>query len=388
LVCKKEVKVQKILTVMKFLVFRVKKEVDLLIGTGSGELLVNVDGKLLVHIDGAHEGAVLCISTSETGTGLVFTGGDDGVVRIWTHSLLPVNKFSMHSLTDPILVHSKQHSISNIQIYTCFSKKPLDSTLPKGAKLEPLVLAIGTTSGALVEVSLSNVMSSEQITLQFKVHFENHCLGTSLMAKTLFAIHPEFPVLASISDDKILKLWQFETMTCLFSKELDSLCKPCFIVFSPSGNLAIGMDNGVVLLLASKDSAWGSSSRVDLDLVVISTIRENNSAIICIKFSQDAEYLAVSYNNMKGLSRFQESSGVKTSGVDVSSSFVVLLQMQDTGNYKRISKISFPFGSIKDIASYPPRNECAACGIEFSDDSMFITLIHQKVTSSHLPGIF
>ena len=386
LICKKEVKIQKILTVMKYLVFKQKREVDLLLGTSAGELLINVDGQLLVHVEGAHEGAVLCISTSEACSGLIFTGGEDGIVRIWTHSLTPVNKFSIYSLSDSILAKSKSHNISNIQVYTCFSKKPLDSTLPKGAKLEPLVLGIGTTSGGLIEVSLNNVMSSEQITLQFKVHFENHCNNIQNITKTLFALHPEFPVIASIADDRMLKLWQYESMICLYSKELDNICKPCVLVFSPSGNLAVGMDNGVLLLLSCKDTAWGSSSRVDLDISVSATIRENNSAIVCIKFSQDAEYLAVSYNNVKGLSRFQESSGVKTSGSDVSTGFVILLQIQDNGVYKRLNKISFPFGSIKDIASYPPRNECAACNIEFSDDSMFIALIHCKVNANYLAG--
>lgn len=389
LVCKKEVKINKILTVMRYLVFKHRKEVDLLIGSASGELIVNVEGRLLVHIENAHEGAILCITTIDTGAmGLIFTGGEDSIIRIWTHALIPVNKFSLYSLTDPVLVKSKQHSISNIQVYTCLSKKPLDSTLPKGAKTDPLVLAIGTTSGALLEVSLSNILSSEQITLQFKIHFENHCNCNYPMTKTLFALHPEHPILGSIGEDKILKLWQYENFTCVFSKELDNLCKPCFIVFSPAGILAIGMDNGVVLLLASKDSAWGSSSRIDLDLQVVATIRENHSAIIFIRFSQDAEYLAISYNNIKGLSRFQESSGVKTGGSDVTNSFVVLFQLQDNGSYKKVCKIPFPFGSIKDIASYPPRNECAACYIEFSQDNMFILMIHQQVTANFLPGIF
>lgn len=389
LICKKEVKIAKILTVMRYLVFKNRKEVDLLIGTGGGELLVSVEGRLLVHVENAHDGAILCITTNDTEIiGLIFTGGEDGIVRIWTHALIPVNKFSIYSLSDPVLIKSKQSSISNIQVYTCFSKKPLDSTLPKGAKIDPLVLAIGTTSGALVEVSLSNILSSEQITLQFKVHFENHCNNTYPMTKTLFALHPEYSVLGSIAEDKVLKLWQYENFTCIYSKELDNLCKPCFITFSPAGVLAIGMDNGVVLLLACKDSAWGSSSRVDLELNVVATIRENHSAIICIKFSQDAEYFAVSYNNIKGLSRFQESSGVKTGGGDVTNGFVVIFQAQDNGAYKKLCKVPFPFGNIKDIASYPPRNECAACFIEFSDDNMFISMIHQQVTPSFLPGIF
>lgn len=388
--CKSEVKLQKILTVMKFLTFKQRKEIDLLIGTSQGELLISVESRLLVHVEAAHEGAVLCISTTEfQGLSLIFTGGEDGYVRIWTHALMPVNKFHISSITDSILVLSKPHQIANIQVYTCFAKKPFDSTLPKGAKQEPLVLSIGTEGGALLEVSLTNISSSEQITLQYKVYFESHCEGVEKMRKSFFALHPDIEIMASIGEDRILRIWQYDTYMCIASKELDNAAKPCAIQFSCSGVLAVGMDNGVVLFLSSRDNMWGFGAKSEFDMSVNFTIRESNAAVLCVVFSRDAEYLAISYDNVKGISRFGESSGLKTGGADMTTGFVVLYILQENGTYKKVHRVSLPFGNIKDIASYPPRNECAVTAIEFSDDNLYVALFHQKVNSKeHIPGIF
>ena len=118
---------------------------------------------------------------------------------------MPLNKFHINSITDSVIT-SKKHQVSNIQVYVCYAKRPLDKTLPKGAKTDPLVLAISTLGGSLIEVSLTNLLKAEEITLQYKVHFENHCNGTQPMTKELFSLHPSITILASISQDKTLKI--------------------------------------------------------------------------------------------------------------------------------------------------------------------------------------
>ena len=81
--CKLEIKTKKVLTVMKYLEFKQRKETDLLIGTDKGQLIIWVEGRLLVNIDNAHEGSILCISITEyQGMGLVFTGGEDGLIKL------------------------------------------------------------------------------------------------------------------------------------------------------------------------------------------------------------------------------------------------------------------------------------------------------------------
>ena len=386
--CKLEVKLPKVLTVMRYLAFKQRKEVDLLIGTNQGELIISVEGKLLVHVNNAHEGAVLSIATTEyLGSGLVFTGGEDGAIRIWTHALIPVNRFHINSITDPIITPSKVHQITNIQVYICAAAKPLDSTLPNGARTEPLVLALGTSGGALMEVSLTNLNSSEEITLQYKVYVESHCNGSDRIVKELFALHHEFPILASISDDKVLKVWDYESHFCLASKELDPGTTPCAIEFSAGGLLAIGMENGVVIVLSSKDPAWGYQQKAHLHLTPVFSVRESNAAVIKMVFSRDAEYLAVSYNNFKGVSRFGEKNRVKSGGIDITTGFVALFQHDDDNVYTLSMKISLPFGDIKDIGSYPARAECAVSTMEFSEDNLYLSLFHQKIKySDNLPG--
>lgn len=388
--CKTEVRLEKVLTVMKYLVFRQRKEVDLLIGTSVGELLISVEGRLIVHIDNAHEGAVLSIDIAEyQGNGLVFTGGQDGYVKIWTHALIPINKFHISCITDPRITPYKLHEISNLQVYICTTTRPLDSTLPKGARTEPLVLALGTSGGALIEVSIMDLSFTEEVTLQYKVHLENHCNGTDRIAKEIFALHPDYPILASITEDKTLKIWEYENHLCLASKELDPGTKPCAIEFSCTGILAIGMDNGVIVILNSREQGWGYQQKGSIELNVVFSVRESNASVLSIVFSKDAEYLAVSYNNFKGVSRFGEKNRIKSGNVDITTGFVALFQSDDDEVYVLSCKIILPFGNIKDIGSYPARGDCAVSKMEFSDDNLYLSLLHQKIKyKDGIPGIF
>lgn len=383
--CKLEVKHAKVLTVMKFLVFRQRKEIDLLIGTSKGELVIGVEGRLLVHVSNAHDGSVLCITTAEyQGSGLVFTGGQDGYIKIWSHAIILMNKFHINAIRDPIISAFKSHEICNLEVYTCNAKKSLDATLPKGARIEPLVLAICTSSGALLEVSLAEI-SSDQMTLQYKVCFETHCTDARNIKKQLIALHWDLPILASIGDDKSLKIWDYEKHTCIGSKELDSKTAPCAVEFSSNGLLGIGMENGVVIIIGCKNNGWGFKSELVLDVLL--SVRESSAAILCINFTADSEYMAISFDNYKGMSSLAEVSSIKTAGLDMNTGFVVLFQSDDLSYYKKISKIVLPFGNLKDIGNYPPRSECAVTSIEFSEDNLYIAMFHQKVLyKDHVPG--
>ena len=104
-------------------------------------------------------------------------------------------------------------------------------------------------------------------------------------------------------------------------------------------------------------------------------------------FSEDSEYMAVSYDNYRGLSRLRESSGIKSGGNEIATSFVMLFQINQKNVYKKMSKIVLPFGNIKEIGNYPARDECAVTSMEFSDDNHYISMFHQKVKrKDYIPG--
>lgn len=103
--------------------------------------------------------------------------------------------------------------------------------------------------------------------------------------------------------------------------------------------------------------------------------------------------MAVSYDNYRGQqSKFKsDTTSVKTgAGAEILHGFVVLYQQAEGMEgitYRKISRIVLPFSHVKDIATYPSRSECAVTSMEFSQDSMYLGLFHQKVKyREHLPN--
>ncbi|CAG9335031.1 unnamed protein product [Blepharisma stoltei] len=387
--CKQIITVEKEFTCMQFLIFQmgtIRQEADLTIGSSQGELMLCVEGRLFLQVEQAHEGAIFCIKTTNyKGNDIILTSGQDGFVKIWTHGLKPINKFHISSINDSALSQMKSHFITNLQVYSCNSRKILDETLPKKAKLEALVILLGTSGGALMELNLSNIRGGDKMRLQYKVYVEGHCKEGEGSRKQLITIHPELNVVATVGDDSTLKVWDYEIHNLILTKQLDTDTRPSSVQFSKAGHLAIGMDNGILLILLSKHAAWGIGLKTAPEIVVIFSSRESNSAVLALEFSSNEEYLAVSYDNYRGQpTKFKaDSTTVKTGGgAEILHGFVVLYQQADGAEgvtYRKISRIVLPFSHVKDMAAYPSRSECAVTQMEFSYDCMYLGLFHQKV---------
>lgn len=166
--------------------------------------------------------------------------------------------------------------------------------------METLSVLIATSGGALMEVNITNLKAGEKVKLQYKVYFEGHCTNGNNSSKILVSVHPSLHVLGSVGDDSTLKIWDYENHKLIVTKVLDTECKPSSLKFSRSGLLAVGMDNGVFMLLSCRHAAWGIGLKTGPEIIVMFTTRETNSAIIWIEFSPSEEMVAVSYDNYRG----------------------------------------------------------------------------------------
>lgn len=62
---------------------------DIIFGTSLGEITTFCSGKHFVLNENAHEGAINCIKVTDSMTDRVniFTGGEDGVIKLWDASI-------------------------------------------------------------------------------------------------------------------------------------------------------------------------------------------------------------------------------------------------------------------------------------------------------------
>jgi WD40 repeat protein len=384
--CELEVVLDKEFTCMEYLVINISstmQEADLMLGTSFGEIFLCLEGKIVAAVESAHTGPVNCISLANfKSKDLVLTAGEDGFICMWSTALKPINKVHLSSVFNPMLSNLKQLNISNFRVDQCYVEA-------HHVDKPGLTLLSTTRGGAVVEVTVSKITSGDDISVKFNVLFEGHSQELSDTAKVLIALHPEHALMVSVGDDRILKLWNYDTHTLIVSKQLDAKAKPSALQFSRFGMLAVGMDNGILVLLISKDPYWGVNPKSSTpELAVVTTTRELASAVLCIEFSPNDEFMAVSYDNiaLDKSTRVDDASGK----ADMSSGYVMLYRQAEFGDgytYQLYSRVVLPFSSMKDIGNYPLRSECAVTAMEFSRDGAFLGMLNQRVRQKqHIPN--
>lgn len=384
--CELEIVLDKEFTCMEFLIINISstiQEADLMLGTSFGEIFLCLEGKIVAAVESAHTGPINCISLAKfKHKELILTAGEDGFICMWSTSLKPINKLHLSSIFHPMLSSLKQLSISNFRVDHC--------SIEAHTEDKPgLTMLTTTRGGAMIEVTVSKITSGDDISVKFNVLFEGHCLELSDSAKVLIALHPEHSLLVSVGDDRILKLWNYDTHVLIVSKQLDAKARPSALQFSRFGMLAVGMDNGILVLLVSKDPYWGVNPKSNApELAVITTTRELASAVLCIEFSPNDEFMAVSYDNiaLDKAVRVDDVSGK----AETSSGYVMLYRQAEFGDgytYQLYSRVVLPFSNMKDMANYPLRSECAVTAMEFSRDGAFLGMLNQRVRQKqHIPN--
>ena len=223
-------------------------------GTASGHLYA-WEGRNCVKAVKAHESSAAAIYSCDAG---VVSGGKDGKVRLWTHSLEPRGDFDVAN-------------------YGSFCK-PI-----RAVCWDPLSrkLVIGTAGSEIYEVSAVDGSNLHEGAI-----VQGHC------ADELWglAMHPTKPEFATVGDDHTLRIWDLDSRTLVKRADLGSMARA--VTYSPDGTLiGVGIGGRVGRGAQKNDGAYMVLR--ESDLTVIHQARDSREWISEIKFSPNGTILAV-----------------------------------------------------------------------------------------------
>ena len=204
--------------------------------------------------------------------------------------------------------------------------------------------------------------------------------------RTLFCLHPYFPIVAIFSGDQTIRLFDYLKNKIVLSSNLGYVATAAS--FSADGKiLAVGLINGYTALIDSfmKENKLGGFGndyllpRID----VLNYIKENNIPLE-IKFSSNGELLAISYDNKRQNEKSLGGSYVaiflyKTSKLN--NFHKKLSTNQNNDNlYIKLIDIFVPHSQYEQ--SNINKNDSVCTSIDFSEDSLFVLLSNQRFTDS------
>ena len=83
-------------------------------------------------------------------------------------------------------------------------------------------------------------------------------------SKVLFTHHPLFKIIATVSEDQVLMLWDTERDVVIMSRSLGYLAKRTALKFNRDGDiLIIGYSDGFLIFLDSQITKGGHQSKGD-----------------------------------------------------------------------------------------------------------------------------
>lgn len=217
--------------------------VDVFVGTLCG-LLLTFKGMQLFASTQAHEGPVYCIHTKPGDRGLL-SGGSDGCVVDWDDQLCRVRVVELGKLLR--LVKPAVNSI-------CFQQKSGN-------------LLVGTKGCDIIEID-----PADKATVYMNGHFERELRALALV--------PDSDEVITCGEDSQIAKWDLKQKKLRASETIPFMASCCDIS-SDGLALAVGCDNGVVLVIAVAT------------LQVRSKNKDRFKDITDLKFSPDCTMLAV-----------------------------------------------------------------------------------------------
>lgn len=236
------------------------------VGTSDGNLYV-FEGIVLKQMVKAHAGAVLTMSTtSTTNPSLLFSGGDDGVVRMWDERYECLKEFAMDSL-------SKCHFYAVRAI---------------AVKHDKTMIVVGLQGAEVLEISLKDGTLHSQ---------GSHIKGHSVQLYGM-ATHPKQDLFATTGDDAMLRVWDSKSRAVVKTLKLELGSRA--VAYNPEGNILVigfGCGRRVKGKLPVKEGAFLVINAESFK--VLHEARDSQLAIRAVQFTADGKTLAIgSEDNM------------------------------------------------------------------------------------------
>ena len=222
--------------------------------------------------------------------------------------------------------------------------------------------------------------------------------------RTNFAVHPTLPILAIISVDHTIRIYNFKTKENILNDDLKT--SATCVSFSPNGELiAIGTMSGEVKLinfryqtgimrnkLKNKNNDDISKNEIKLN-EIIQIIRDSSPnvnnynysktpatyPVLLVKFSSHGDFLAISYDNKRARDGKPQGGNHISIYIRSSSKKIRALEHKFSNNiYIKYKDIIIPDNQYH-LANLN-KLESASTHIDFSSDDLFILITHQQLS--------
>ncbi|XP_066266402.1 echinoderm microtubule-associated protein-like 6 [Branchiostoma lanceolatum] len=269
---------------------------DVYTGAPSGQVYV-WRGNNLARTVQAHSGP--CFSVKVDGHDIL-TAGKDGVVCVWTEDFAKcVKRYTIN-----------RHFLRAGQGALLEDKPPVRTVCPgEGAVL------VGTKNGEVLELDRATGKFAILAQGHMGRHRENELWG--------LATHPTKHIVATVSDDRTLRLWDVAENVMLAARRLEvgGRCAD----FSPDGRLlAVGQNNGSFFVLHLE--SWEIKTK----------FHHRKEKISDIRFSPDGKYLAVA-SHENHVDVYNMEKGKRVGICKGASSYITHIDWEGTGRVLQVN---------------------------------------------------
>eukprot|EP01022_Parablepharisma_sp_SALTPOND_P016773 TRINITY_DN2537_c0_g1_i1.p1 TRINITY_DN2537_c0_g1~~TRINITY_DN2537_c0_g1_i1.p1 ORF type:complete len:1738 (+),score=108.49 TRINITY_DN2537_c0_g1_i1:2814-8027(+) len=390
--------------------------VNVFIGSSLGDVGVLSGSKFSIIPSITHDGAinVLKVSRALLKPFCVITAGDDDKIKVWDSFMgclaaIAVPGFELYrelAIANNTGSLPEFGGVQSLDLCACDEEKPflligmrngdvLELAIQLKAEEEKSMATSSITGGSKIKFSLEAVMLMGEHSSQGMNEDER---------KLCICLHPKFPILVSGGYDCTLRFWDMSMNMLLRTIPLGKKMKVSAIAFSPTANsLAVGFTNGTVQFYPfSEDSKEGRTARFDPQVGKPFTTREARGTVLLIRYSIDAEFVAVSYDSE--VVSVVNPAGEKVEVKQGKSCVVVYVQTNSSKSpgiqkskdpYSKLFQITFPIAHIE--AEHPsvlsatgatPRMENshdselsrAFTHMDFAEDNSLLQLCYMPVS--------